>query len=308
MTQLQSYEDLRAVKEVAGKMLSPLNVIGVERVLEGISTAVFRIETSNSQFYSRVELEQEESFESQVHVHQILMAKGIHVPEVVAFENHNELLGRSVMLTKAIPGKAIGYDDQAPSTHQILREAGRDLAFVHQVQVEGFGWINHGSEGKGLTAEHTSLSSWLENHFFEPLHALIDFDQFPDSEANKIMGLLDVAKSRYEHQESVLAHGDFDVTHIFYDSSGYTGLIDFGDIRGAYANYDLGHFSMENGHLLHHLLKGYSEVTPLNIEAQYDIQLTAILVAARRIGRRIMQQHNPYRWDWAFIKRAINEI
>lgn len=47
-----------------------------------------------------------------------------------------------------------------------------------------------------------------------------------------------------EGEQGYLAHGDFDTTHIYQDNGRYTGIIDFGEIRGADRWYDLGYFHM----------------------------------------------------------------
>ncbi len=47
-----------------------------------------------------------------------------------------------------------------------------------------------------------------------------------------------------------LAHGDFDTTHIYEKNCRYSGIIDFGEIRGAEPLYDLGHFQLHDGERL----------------------------------------------------------
>ena len=62
-----------------------------------------------------------------------------------------------------------------------------------------------------------------------------------------------------------LAHGDFDLTHIWLDGQGrYAGIIDFGEMRGAGRYFDLGHFLLHDGAdrsvpLFEHFLGGYHE-------------------------------------------------
>lgn len=307
MTQLQPYEDPYTIKKVARTLLSPIEVLAATRVPEGISTVVFQIDTPSAQYYLRIMHEQNLSFDSEVEAHEHLHNLGLHVPEVVAFEHQHESLQRSVMLTKAIPGRPIGYTDQPQSIREILLKTGRELAVINQLQIEGFGYINSVLKGHSLTAQYTSPTHWLNEDFREPLEALSASGLFTPPEVDKIFGVLDATKGRYELKPSFLAHGDFDVTHIYYDESGYTGIIDFGDIRGAPKIYDLGHFSIENGHLLQYLLEGYVEVLPLDDEAQYDILLTSILIAARRIGRRI-RGRGLYAPDLSHVKRAIKSI
>lgn len=159
-----------------------------------------------------------------------------------------------------------------------------------------------------MSAEYQTLSQWLHEHFQVPIQALYDSGLFAPGEVGEIFDLLATAQVRFQHEASVLAHGDFDATHIYCDERGYTGMIDFGEIRGAHRIYDLGHFAIENGHLLQHLIKGYEEVMPLSCETHYDINLTGMLIAARRIGRRLLQRQDAHPSDIAFVKRLLEGL
>ena len=94
---------------------------------------------------------------------------------------------------------------------------------------------------------------------------------------------------RYEawlHVEQAwLAHGDFDVTHIYQHDGRYTGIIDFGEIRGAHQLYDLGHFNLHDGEvvpqmLLPTLLEGYREVLTLPPDRERRISLVSVLIGS----------------------------
>ena len=115
MTQLQPYEDLNTVNEVARTLVSPAEIVAVTRAPEGKSTVVVRIDTPGAQYYLRIAHEHNASFYAEVEIHQRLHALGLHVPEVVFFESRNDLLQRSIMLTKAIPGRSIGHVNQPRS-------------------------------------------------------------------------------------------------------------------------------------------------------------------------------------------------
>jgi Ser/Thr protein kinase RdoA (MazF antagonist) len=89
---------------------------------------------------------------------------------------------------------------------------------------------------------------------------------------------------------SYLAHGDLDSTHLYVDPASarktFTGIIDFGEIRGADPLYDLGHLLLHDGEggrpvLLPHLLAGYAQVTPLPDDATDAIRLQALAIGAR---------------------------
>ncbi len=84
------------------------------------------------------------------------------------------------------------------------------------------------------------------------------------------------------------------MTHIFQSRGRYTGIIDFGEIRGGDCFYDLGHFRLHDGEtipqlLLPYLLEGYRDVAELPSDYEQRIALTSLLIGiaalARRLGR-----------------------
>jgi aminoglycoside phosphotransferase (APT) family kinase protein len=88
----------------------------------------------------------------------------------------------------------------------------------------------------------------------------------------------------------VLAHGDFDVTAIFCAGGRYTGLIDFGEIRGTEPLFDLAHFHLHDREkipvaLLPALLDGYQRIQRLPADHEQSIRRSAILLGLRQLCR-----------------------
>jgi Ser/Thr protein kinase RdoA (MazF antagonist) len=89
---------------------------------------------------------------------------------------------------------------------------------------------------------------------------------------------------------ATLAHGDFDTIAIFHLDGDYSGLIDFGEIRGTEPLFDLGHF-----HLWEHqrtplslwdgLLAGYGEVAALPAGYEELVGRSATLLGLRQLAR-----------------------
>lgn len=72
----------------------------------------------------------------------------------------------------------------------------------------------------------------------------------------------------------------------------YAGIIDFGEIRGTDAWYDLGHVRMHDGEtvpmlLLDWLVEGYGSVTPLPADACQRIAFASLMIAVRALARRL---------------------
>jgi aminoglycoside phosphotransferase (APT) family kinase protein len=278
----------------------------VERAGEGQSTAVYRVRTNGELFYLRILPEVSAGFAPEAFVHSVLRAWRLHVPEVLYVEHFNALLQRSLMLTTAIAGQAIGYGARPSATPQIVRCAGRELAHINSLPVRGFGWVQRATEVvAGLSAEFPSLQEWLVQHFETPLALLDQAQVFSARNGQAIREAMREAIRLFEGEAAVLAHGDFDTTHIYHHQGRYTGIIDFGEIRGAPALYDIGHFWIENSDLLPALLEGYTEVKALPPDHLRRIYLTGLLIAARRLGRRLAKRADPYLPDVQAIRQAL---
>jgi aminoglycoside/choline kinase family phosphotransferase len=118
----------------------------IERVLSGVSTYVYRIQLAENTFYLRILPELDMSFGVEVHVHSLLREKEVQVPEVIYFEHLNKDLGMSLMLVKEIPGTTINDCLSLDEYEDVLFEAGKQIAVINQVKVNGFGWIKRDNE------------------------------------------------------------------------------------------------------------------------------------------------------------------
>ena len=258
---------------------------------EGVSTFVYRIRRGAETFYLRVLPEADASFAPEVRAHALLRERGVRVPEVVYWEHRDPLLGRSVMVTAAIPGRHVGCRPVDEATREIVVEAGRQLALVQTVPVAGFGWIRRDrADVTDLEAEHSTLRAFVLEHLEADLAALERRRLLSRHEVAAIRGLVQAHPSWLDAEQAVLAHGDFDVTQIFQQDGRYTGLIDFGEIRGADRWYDLGHFRMHDGEslpveALDWLLEGYGSVVALPAEHRRRIGFASVLIAVRALAR-----------------------
>jgi aminoglycoside phosphotransferase (APT) family kinase protein len=260
--------------------------------------------------YVRVLPEQDASFAPEAQVHRLLLARGLRVPDVLYVEPHNALLQRSVMCTTAIPGQAIGYADPPANVLAIVREAGRELAVLNQVPIEGFGWIQRDLPAdQPLRAEYPTPGEWLTEHVGPALSAFSRSELLSQPDLRAVHAALGEAIALFKDERAALAHGDFDPPHIYHLDGQYVGMIDFGEIRGTHPLYDIGHFAIESSDLLPALLEGYAEVTPLPADHMRRIHLTTLLIAARQAGRQFARQasvYEPYRRAIQRSLRALN--
>jgi aminoglycoside phosphotransferase (APT) family kinase protein len=256
--------------------------------------------------YLRLAESPEANLAPEVLAHGLLRDRGVHVPEVVYFESFNAALGRSVMVTTEIAGDPIGSKHRDVDVSDVLRDAGRDLALIHTIPVEGFGWIQRDRpDATHLRGARPTLDAFALEDLTAHLADLSGV--LTASEIRTIDRAITDGASWLSARDAVLVHGDLDATHIFHHQGEYTGIIDFGEIRGADPLYDLGHFALHDGEhipyrVLPSLLAGYGEVTPLPPDAEPRIRLWSLLIGVRALARSVTRPQRAY---YVHLRRAI---
>ena len=244
----------------------------IEPTASGRSTPVYRVELGPLSCFLRLSETADASLGPEALAHEVLLSYGARVPAVVGYEPIDPVLERSVMLTTTIPGASL--DDAMPAElDQVLFAAGADFARINRVPVDGFGWIRRDNPlATRLSAPHASWHAFADELTAEPIDAWFD-----PAVLDRIVALARIGPS--DRHQAVLAHGDFDTSHIFALHGRYSGIIDFGEIRGAEPTFDLGHLALHAPNALPSVLQGYGSV----ITAPNDISLQ-IAASAIRIG------------------------
>ncbi|HEY7200645.1 MAG TPA: aminoglycoside phosphotransferase family protein [Candidatus Dormibacteraeota bacterium] len=263
--------------------------VSCQRTPDGVSTQVYRLVRRSETFYLRVAEEADDNLETDAELHRRLHALGVRVPRVVFVEPFDAALGRSVLITTEVAGASLAETAcPAAVARAVVEEAGEDLAVVNGVAVDGFGWVRRRGSGWPVQAEHAGypafLTSDLPADWPGPLDSL-----FSSPVLDAIEAMLDHERARPPAMGR-LAHGDLDTTAIFCSGGRYSGLIDFGEIRGAEPMFDLGHFELHDrerapGGLLPALLRGYRRVTALPPDHRRSIRRSAVLLGLRQLCR-----------------------
>lgn len=274
---------------IAKEIFPASTLYSIERVDEGMSTYVYRITGGSDTLYLRILPEEGASFAPEARAHELLREREIKVPEIMYVEHLNEDLQRSIMVTTEIAGEHVGHCSSAQDIRNVLIEAGRDLAVINSIPVDGFGWIKRDrAEVVDLEAEYPSYRTFaLEG--FDTCLATIG-GALSVAEIATIRGAIGQYDNWLDVDQARLAHGDFDVTHIFQRDGRYSGIIDFGEIRGGDPFYDLGHFRLHDGErlpvgMLSYLLEGYGQVTPLPPDHERRIRFSSLLIGVRWLAR-----------------------
>ena len=201
-----------------------------------------------------------------------------------------------MLVTAAIAGAPVsesGVLGEA-ALRTIVEAAGRDLALIHSVAVDGFGRLRGPLDSDELAAplptRRATLVGWNE------ALATIAGSVLSQVEVEGLKCVYELAASDQDSNSlASLAHGDFSTRHIFQHDGCYTGIIDFGDSRGDERWYDLGYFHMRDGGLLPYrleaaLLTGYRARTPFLPDADERIREASVLIAVPLFAASVRRQ------------------
>jgi len=299
--------------EAVARHIFPTQDTQVERVLSGISTYVYRIISECKTYYLRILPDEEASFTPEITVLARLRQNHLNIPEVVYFEDYNALLGRPIMVEAEIRGQSLSKSDLPRETYEsVAREAGRDLACINKLAVEGFGWV------KPDRAHPTRICGSRETYrafvleYREADLAYLREHVLQRQECTRLEHVLARYDSWLDIEQGYLAHGDIDTTHIFQEQGRYTGIIDFGEVRSANRWYDLAHFRIRDGafppyRLFQALERGYAEITPFPPEYEQYLRFTSVLINVRALSRAF-QTRDPDEYIWRQLEMLHDDL
>ena len=281
-------------------------------MMSGGSTPVYRLQRGDIRCYLRLAETPQDSFGPEIAAHGLMRARGIRVPEVVYAEPFNHVLGRPLIVTTEIPGEPLSM---APGSvpADVLVEAGRDLAAMHSIEVEGFGFVCRDQpQAPFLTAPYPTLIDLARENLEMQLSALATV--LSPREAELLSDAVERINLSCPPRQAILVHGDFDGNHIYHHDGKYTGIIDFGEIRGAAPGFDLGHFALHDmmepaAHLTPHLCRGYQDVASWPQCREASMRFWRARIGVRMLARGVSTSHT-VRWQNLLqsVRRALAEL
>lgn len=280
--------DLAALQVLVDRVYGQRQVV-IARSDSGTTTQIYRLQTGAAVHYLRVAEDNTDRFGAELMVHEQLLGLGVRVPAIVHYEPFDPALNRSILITTAIPGRPFNGVHDSRASSDALCNAGRDLALVNSIPVAGFGIIDRSVPlPTNLTADFPSALAFIE-HDLEVDLAALQFE-LSQSSCDGVRRSVRSWTSQLQRLTGRLVHGDLDGSHIYVDDAGYSGIIDFGEIRGADPLYDLGHVAIIGSASLpsvgfESLLAGYSEITPLSAEDHRLMWFWATLIGIRFLAR-----------------------
>lgn len=268
----------------------PGHDLAIDRSRSGGSTEVYRVRTRDDIYWLRLAEDPGEDRSVEYHAHITLRRLEVRVPDILMFEVAPPELDRSACLTSHISGIPFTeYPDQKVARHG-AESAGRDLATINAVRTEGFGWIDHQQAGSPtIAAEHSLRADWA-TEYDNATERVRASNVIPANLETIFQHVMHDWKCQPASNNGHLVHGDFDATHIYVDpeTGDYSGIIDFGEARGADSSYDLGHALLHDSEVgripvFDSIVSGWTGGTP-DKDLIRQIRTQAVAIGTRQLS------------------------
>jgi aminoglycoside phosphotransferase (APT) family kinase protein len=305
----QLLADPDALADLVREAFPRAGSISVAPASGGRLVVVYRAVVDDVRYYLRLAEEPGQDLTTDALVLERLRARGVRVPGAVAASPPTAAFPRSWMIMAEVPGRSIARGGTDEEAEQAATAAGRDVAVINSVPVTGFGWVQRDGSGQ-LTAELPSYSQFAMSYLPRPWPGMLR-DVFDSHQLDALYELAAAERSR-PLRLGHLVHGDLDVTHIYAHAGRYSGIIDFGEMRGADPYFDLGHFLLHDGEtrpaqLFSSFLKGYLQVSSLPDGYRETIRTSAILLGLRQLSHWLSPER-AYSHSKSLVQLRIAEL
>jgi aminoglycoside phosphotransferase (APT) family kinase protein len=285
----------------------------ITKVSDTSSTLVYKIQNGKDTLYLRMIEDKNEMVSPQIVAHEQLLKRDVRVPRFVSWDDMNATLGRSYMVVKEIPGiplnklRKIDKAKYDACIEQVLNDAGEDLAKVTLISTQGYGWIKRDKrKTKELIGELDSYKGFLLDKLPKQVKEMesMGFQSLNEDEVERFKMLV---YKYIDEERPVLAHGDFDMNHIYVNNGRYSGIIDWGDIRSASNLYDIAHFGTFHPEEEQYLMKGFKNITRLGKDYEIKLLLTRIAVCINKLHWILKNQRSLFE-NHIFRERILEDI
>jgi aminoglycoside phosphotransferase (APT) family kinase protein len=221
-------------------------VAEVRRLAGAVQNSTFQVHGERGDWVAKFGSPQ--SIEGEAWALGALPAYGIPVPPLVCYDERVADVDGAMLIMEVVPGSAT-------SDPEALRTAGRHIAALHQVEMDGYGAIGLSSSGPAGRDRR-----WTEQ--FEEtataVPALISAGVIDAGTATEAVELASRAVEQYDGP-GMLVHTDLKLDHLLSEGQRLTAIIDWGDVAAGDPVRDLARMSMVGSPLFDHFLDGYAE-------------------------------------------------
>jgi fructosamine-3-kinase len=263
---------------------TPFRDCEIQKVEDGVITDVYKLKNSET-YYLKI-FSDNHSLAAMLLANKLLLQEGIHIPEIVYSKEKDTIQNkRAFYIEKELKGKSIKKDPSLSEDEKekIIIEAGKDLAKLNSIPVQGVGSIKDFKDAK-LKAPWKNYEEFILNNVNNMLNELLHSNVLSKEQIDKIEKYIIKNQSLLDTQNnSFLAHGDFCLEHIYHLDGKYSGIIDFGDMRGTSKFHDLAHFYTYNRKYFEPLIKGYNSIYELPHDYLEKIIVEAVVFGVGKL-------------------------
>jgi hypothetical protein len=262
---------------------TPFKKYTLEKIDKGVSTNVFKL-TNLDTYYLKI-LSKKESLSPILLVNKLLLKQKVKVPKIVfTLKNSTILNNRDMYIEKELNGESIKNTTLSEEEKNIIiQKAGKDLAKLNSIEVKGVGWIE-GTKNNQLYSKGKDYDDFIIRNIRNMLNKFIEIKILSNEQADKITEYIQSNKEFIDIKDnSYLAHGDFCIEHIYHANGKYSGIIDFGDIRGTSKYHDLAHFYTYNRKYFKSLVEGYNSIYKLTTDCIDKVKIEAVIFAVGKL-------------------------
>ena len=303
------HADPDALVGLAHEALPRARSVSIKAASCGRAVVVYRAMVDGVRYYLRLAEEPGQDLTTDALILERLRALDVHVPGVVAVSAASAAFPRSWMIMTEVPGHSIAEGGTDGEARRAAIAAGRDAAVMNSVPVSGFGWLRRDGSAQP-TGELPSYRQFVASYLPAPWPGRL-VDLFDHRQLDALLALVTAEQDR-PLRAGRLVHGDLDVTHIYSHSGRYSGIIDFGEMRGGDPYFDLAHFLLHDGEtrparLFSYFLSGYRQVNRLSNGCSHEIRVSAILLGLRQLSRWLSPERG-YSLSHQLVQRRFAEL
>lgn len=198
------------------------------------------------------------------------------------------------MIMEALPGKTMQkfyLEKSFTNEEAIIKETGKYLALIHQVETKGFGFFlnKEAKEKKQLIGQYLKFQDHIFAALDEDLNFLLESKTFFEKEAENIKEIFKNNINLMNCKNPVLIHNDLADWNQMSDGKKVTGIVDWDECFSGDPVMDFAAYNLFFGEpRMSWLKKGYQEITnlPENFEEKFQLFKLRYLVSKMHLRKK----------------------
>ncbi len=214
-----------------------LDVKDLSRIEEGYVNSVYSGKMGDGEVIVRI-ARSRNAYPVEIWAYKRFRELGIPSPGIIDYKEKPETIKLPTMIMEKVPGVQLSKTKlSVDKEREIYNEVGVILRKVHQINIDGFGFLVF-KDGGLVGSYQTPKEHWESQDSSEHLGYLLKNGLVTDSEYKMIQANYQEVLNATVDQ-SVFVYNDLHPVHIFSDGEKVTGVIDIGNSFAGDPRYDI---------------------------------------------------------------------